>query len=608
MNAYKFIEGYVILDDKNIPQGLKEEIVHYNGLISTLEKSSSPQSHQLAIVNSEKKIGIFLQENPGIYAIQVTYGPIELIQSLLKKPLEVNMVISKLTQLQSRFGEEYVKKRLLFEPLELYTSYYDLGWSSGSLRALNIEGMQNNLFMLAVRSGNKELVEAILGLIPDDAFKKKLLLQCLQYRHMGNQPLSKPILKLAIESNSDELFEFLMNTLEQLGILKDAANEFVNRTWSRNRANNLLISAIEQANPAITSMVLKHKDKLGRILYFINSKEMNYPEYILDNFDFLPVLLVPIIRKNRTAFLEVFNHTKQAIGIDWKSKDFFDLQYKFTQLSSAISVIRLNKYLTHEDFDSVIFETILEQKIELHHALSNLTLIKNRFYAKKSIPMPESKEDSLNMLMTRMMLWKGSTNLPQNAKELLELPNILKQMYTQAMKVHNPKAAAIILLQLFQQNELIVLKEIINNADPMFKSIFLNYILVEGVRRQNSNLIQFATEYRLEIKANIFVELTKIPEIDLFLFTTKELFHHLHQQQLKYQMDDLKLVLSRLSSLGSQLEGHENSLELLLEELAKFNKGEKDFIFFGKSKESKEISQLMSKISEFIPDRNQQKY
>jgi hypothetical protein len=179
-------EGFVIVDDQGIPEELRKEIKHYNGLVQTLVNTNSVSSHTQALVVSKNRIKKLLQKNQGLYPQKIAFGPIILMQHLQRKPIDVSGFMQELNATRADYGEEYLNRLLLFDSAQtLSPNSYDLGWSTGSQNGIDLEATQNNLFMMAVRAGNKQLVVEILNSVVDNELKKRMLLQVMEYRSNG---------------------------------------------------------------------------------------------------------------------------------------------------------------------------------------------------------------------------------------------------------------------------------------------------------------------------------------------------------------------------------------------------------------------------------------
>jgi hypothetical protein len=182
-----------------------------------------------------------------------------------------------------------------------------------------------------------------------------------------------------------------------------------------------------------------------------------------------------------------------------------------------------------------------------------------------------SKEDTLDTLMTRMRLWEGVGSVmmePSVAREFLEIPNVLNRLYVQARKANNHSAAAIVLLELFRENQLDQISTLINKADRTSQTIFLNYFLLEGLKTNNPSLIDFATNFKFEVRRDVLVTLTTLPKAQM-LHVAKEFFHNLHQKNVRYQLDDLQIVMKAISSHAKDFAELRELLELFLEEMEK---------------------------------------
>ncbi len=195
------------------------------------------------------------------------------------------------------YGEEFFKKLSLYEPLSALRDSPDC--------------YHMNIFMLAVRNGDKQLVETILNLVDDIDLKKEILQQALQYRGDEHQLLFKPILDLAIDSKSAALVDFLMSAMDDIGILPDIALNHTRLVSTKEHNMNLLKKAIAVENMDIINVILKYRKKLGLVFY--TYPDQSYPNYILADMNITPILLTPILNISPNIFEKVLDETIQDL-------------------------------------------------------------------------------------------------------------------------------------------------------------------------------------------------------------------------------------------------------------------------------------------------------
>ncbi|TAL64681.1 MAG: hypothetical protein EPN84_02915, partial [Legionella sp.] len=369
MKDYKSYEGFLVLDPTPLPESLLNEVRHYNGLLKSTKATSFKKQ---TLISSEDKIVVQLKDIPGSYPFIVTYGYMPILSLFMTKPVDGSEVLKQIRKCRNDFGDEYFHKLLLFDPSELNLGENQWGWAANGSY---LEGQQNNVFMLAVQSGDIKLVKSLLDLLDEPELKKKVLLQSMQY-FVGNQLLFRPILKIAINSGSVEMVNYLMETMDQLNILSDASSEYTSLVSTDDSPTNLLQDAVKSSNDELIETVLRFKDKLGPVNMVLTA--CTYPDYIITGVSNMPVFIQAIASKNSRIFERVFVETMRSIEIK-DSDTFLEANFKVHAMISVLGRVNLGLYLRHEHFNPQIFAKLLQLKLDINKQLEQLKYKKNYF-------------------------------------------------------------------------------------------------------------------------------------------------------------------------------------------------------------------------------------
>ncbi len=575
--------GFVILDEEKLPEELVSEIKHFNGLI----KTSNQSPHQkAAISNSENKILRILEKQKGLYPIHVIYGYIPLIQLIMRNKSNPSEIIEILEKVKQDFGEDYFKKLLLYDPL------VNLRKPLTGSNSFDISGAQMNIFMLAVKKGDVQLVKSILDYIDDTAFKKEILQQCLQYWDNENQLVLKPILDLAIESDSADVVNFLMSTMNQLGILAEVANNYTGLLSTKENNTNLLKKAIATKNDEIIDVILNYRKHLGRAFYIV--PDQSYPNYIITKMNLAPVFLTPILNNSPDIFEKILDETIRDFELN-KADNYWSINYKISTLISSLSMVDLIRYIQHKDFNPVIFSKILSVKLDLDKMIDYLEIRKTHYEIEMGIPILRTPEGvDLNTSLSRNLLWVGDAK-----NDFLSIPNILLQLFTTAMSAHNFQAAALTLCEYFNTGHTKELDEIISKQDKIIKNVLCNFLLLQAVKSHNSSLIEFMAKQKFVLKKEIYKEISELKDPQSLVFVAKELFHNLHENKFTYDPQDLKIILDKILVITKTNKDDKNlseTISLFLNETRQTQNKRKKRPLFGKSKQEQKIEKLLDEI------------
>jgi hypothetical protein len=584
--------GFVILDEKKIPEELAHEINHFNGLMKTFNQTSKQKA---AIAVSENKIKKLLRKNKGLYPAHIAYGHVPLIKLINSKKSNLSELMQKLEMLRLEFGEEYFKKSLLFEPL------LTLNFPIAGINTFEADGPHMNIFMLAVKSGNVNLVESILELVDDVQFKKDMIQQCLQCWTDEHKLRLIPILDLAFDSKSVELLDFLLSTMDELGILSDAAVNYSGFVSTKEDNTNLLKKAVESDNLEIINTILKYRKNLGRAFYVFPAS--SYPEYIITDMNFIPVFITAILYKSPLIFEKIIGETMLDIDCN-RNDNFWSANYKLNTLVSSLAIIDLHQYIQHKDFNPYIFSKILEVKIYLENLINKVAIMKIHFEMETGLPMPRTSEGvDLNAELNRALLWTGTTNTLQLEKKSIyfTLSNILHRLFNDAMLAHNYQAAAATLYHYFVSGDHTELRILINKQDKIFKSILCNSLLFLAVKSQDSNLMEFMTTFKFIPKKEIFSSILEIEDRQSLVFVAKELFHHLHTNKFSISEKDTRMILEKILMIARDNKSDptlSESINLFKDEMKLYSGNYNQSQFFGKSQKINNIEKMLEDIAQ----------
>lgn len=595
----KLVEGFLILTPGKIPNSILREVKHYNNLLATYD--NSPQQKQ-AIINSEDKIRqLLLYKN--IYPIHIVYGHMTLISLLQEPEINVSKFITELESIRKTYGDDYFESLLLFEPSNLSIKD-NLGWSYGGIKSIDLGWTQNNIFMLAVKSGNTELVSSILKLISDKNLQKKILLQAMQYWN-DNELLFKPVLQLAIESGSDDCLKFIMETMKELGILKEAAQSYQALMTGNNQYHNLLSTVTDIANTAMVGVILQYQTLLGRIFYLFNDKL--YPNYINTKMSIMPVFLKAMISHSSKVFDQIFNANSKALSTN-PNDDYWAINFNVKALASAVALIDLNSYVCHRDFNAHIFKRVLRAKIDLNQQLQDLSLMRKRFCHTHGIPFPVTKQGEYSDIMQdRLMLLTGKTAVDTaNFKQQLDLKQILCKLYEDAIQAKNFNAGGIVLLELYNNGYIDAFDGLIEKLSRSKKNQFCNYLLSQAVSEQNSSIMDTLLKHQFTLDLSPFHALARLKNPHTLVFVAKELVHRLIDNKFEYQSVQVKIILGEVLRIVHNKENDvvlNQAIDNLIEDIKEYQKNvNKSFSFL--SPTSVDLSPLMIEIQQTISVAN----
>lgn len=598
-------EGFVILNEKKLPAAIVREISHYNGLLKAFDQTPG---QQLAIINSELRIKKLLNDHRGIYPLDVVFGHIQLTKLLVLDTINVPDFINKLNEVRQQLGIAYIKKLLLFEPQELIQATPAWGFTHSGLSMVDINGTQNNLFMLATKTGNVDLVKSILNSIEDIEFKKSLLLQCMQYWGDTFELKFKPILEIAIESGSSDLVDFLMLTMDRLGILKQAASEYTTFTSTTQKANNLLKKAAEIKNVDILDVILSYKEKLGRLFFVFSDK--TYPNYILSNITFVPVFVTSVSNNTPKIFLKVLDETIQVVNLN-ETDDFFTLNYKIRQLTSYAAMINLPLYIRHSHFNPVIFEKLLHFKIKIHDKLLSLSVMTEQFSMQTGNPLAtyasdnsdQNTMDNLSLLWNESPSYKTRNRHKQRETNHFKLENILHRLFKVSILSHNYIAAGKILSEYFNNDLSIKINHELKTQNKKVNNLLCNYLMINAVKTQNSNQIEHLSKMKFDITRDVFNEITSIANPNTFIFLAKELFYHLHSNRLHYKTTHAEIILNKILEISKNNTTDSKlneSIYLFLDEMKEYKNKPHRHVLFGIVKHDTALDMLLHEITRDI--------
>lgn len=582
--------GFIILDEEKLPQELISEIKHFNGLMKTFNQSPNQKA---AITLSEDKINRMLQKHKGLYPLHVVYGYIPLFESLNKAKTNSIDIVKMLKDIKESFGEEYFNKLLLFDPI-LTLSQSPLGLSS-----FESNSPEMNVFMLAVKNGNIPLVQSILGLIEDIEFKKKMLQQSLQYWNDEHHLLFKPILDLAIDSNSAELVDFLMSNMNELDILPDIALDYRGLVSTRGNNTNILKRAIEHENLDIIHVILNYRSKLGRVFYL--PTDDSYPNYIITGMNLVPVFLTSILNSSPDTFEKILDETINDFNLN-QNDDYWSVSYKITTMLSSLSMIDLTRYIQHEDYNPLIYSKILSTKVTLDRMLDYLSIRKIRYELETGIPMLRTPEgNDFSTSLNKNLLWIGDISKVQidEKSDHLTLPNLLNRLFDTAMTAYNYQAAALTLYEYFKTGHSKELNDVLSKQKPMIRNLVCNFLMFQAIKNQDSSLIGFLSQYKFELKKDIFKELSEIKDPQSLVFVAKELFHNLHENKIPCDPQHIQIILDKILHITKNNKTDENlseTIHLFLREMRHYPNKPTSNRFFGKSKQEEKIEKLLDEI------------
>lgn len=593
MKDFKKQEGFVVLDSSKIPHDVLSEIRHYNRLL----KTSNQSPHQSkALANSEKKIISQLENNRELYPFAIIYGYMPILDLFTKNPFNEEECLLQVNKCRQEFGDNYLNNLLFFEPMDLTSKTEKWGWSAqGSF----LEQTPQNVFMLALKTGNVELVKSLLNLVSDPELKKKILLQYMQY-WVGNELCFNPVLKYAMESGSVALVDYLMSLMDEMGILSEASSKFTSLASTTNQPTNLLLEAAKYNQIEIVDSILKYQKKLGPLFAVLTAS--SYPNYVVTGVNQMPVFVQAMANEDPQVFERIFDESLRSIELK-ADDDFIHAGFKIQALISLLGRINLGIYLQHEHFNPQIFSKILHHKLNVDKYLAELKTKTNIFGAIHSVPFTEVEAGKLDIVFIcyRKQLWYGTRNIgnPKVTQEQLKPVNELHHLFYYSQSVKNYAGGVEVLYECFQQGYIDELSKILKKQSNADLAIYANLLLMKAISGQDSSLIDYLTRLKFKVRIDVFKKILELKEPHNQVFIARELFHHLHTNQFEYPNEGLVVVLNHFLVLvnnNNEDQSLKESVNTFLEEINQYQVPTNKHLFFSESKDRTRINQLVQEI------------